>query len=218
MDRVDQVDSRPREKAKAKGVAFLSDTELLQLMIGSGTGKETVSKIARRTGRLLKRYGSDVTYEQLSMLKGLGPARVSQLLAMFELASRYPVDNRRLPLRSDDMKHQQLLKEKLTPQELGYATLDGAGRLIRHRKQRNTNTFIDVTIRSICADAVADGAAHLVVGRFLPDRLLIPTLADLSAAKNVAAIGAVLGFSVGYIIYNEKDWHSVTKDVSHVEH
>ena len=216
MDGIDQTDDKPREKVKAKGVTFLSDVELLQLMIGSGTGKETVKKIARRTGKLLKRFGSEVTYEQLSSLKGLGPARISQLLAMFELASRYPVDNRRTPLMTNDAKHRQLLKEKISPHELGYLTLDGANRLLRHRKRHYISSAIDSAVRSMSADAVADSAAYLYIGRYSPERLLMPTLVDLSLAKNIANIGTVLGFMVSYVIYNDKDWHSVTKDVSHV--
>ena len=217
MDRVEQKYDRPREKVKSKGIAALGDVELLQLIIGSGTGKQTVGMIAKKAGQLLRRYGSSVSYDQLAAINGMGPARTSQLLAMFELASRYPVDERRLSLKSNESKHQELLKQKLSETELGYITMDGAGRLIRHRKMNYDVSGLDAVIRSICADTVADKATHLQIGRHTIERLLIPTLADLSAAKNIAAIGKLLGFTAGYIIFNNKDWHSVTKDVSHVE-
>jgi DNA repair protein RadC len=217
MNRVYQTYDRPREKAKARGVAILSDTELLQLMIGSGTGKASVGKIARRAGRLLQRFGSSVTYQQLNAINGLGPARTSQLLAMFELASRYPVDNKRVSLKSGEDKYQQLVKEKLAPDELGYLTFDGASRLIRQRKMAYQMNTLDISVRSMCAESVTDDAAYLHVGRYVNERLLIPSLADLDAAKSLAAVGRLLGFTASYIIFNNQDWHSVTKDVSHVE-
>jgi DNA repair protein RadC len=216
MNRVDQTYDRPREKVKSKGVAALNDIELLQLMIGSGTGKTTVGKIARKTALLLKRHGSGVTYQQLSGVNGLGPARVSQLLAMFELASRYPVDNRRTSLRTGDDRHRQFIKEKLIANEFGYITLDGAARLLRHRTIKRTIS-IDTTIRRLCADAVSDKATQLYVGRYTDDRLLIPTLADLDVARNLAHVAQLLGFTTNYYLYNHQDWHSVSKDVSHVE-
>src|ERR1700761_4193379 len=132
MNKVDQQTyDRPREKVKAKGVGILSDIELLQLMIGSGTGRMPAVKIAKRTRQVLKRHGSGVTYDQLAAINGLGPARTSQMLAMFELASRYPVQKRQVILNTGDARQQQLLKDKPSISELGYITLDGAGRLIR---------------------------------------------------------------------------------------
>ncbi len=217
MDRLDHTYDRPREKVRRKGVAVLSDVELLQLMIGSGTGSHTVGKIARRTSQLLKRFGSSINYDQLEVVVGLGPARISQLLAMFELASRYPVSERRPVLKTAEAKHRELVKQRLADTELGYMTLDGAGRLLRHRKVAYSVDTLDTAIRSLCAYAVADCAAYVHIGRYSPERLLIPTLADLSAAKNAGFVGRLLGFTTGYIVFNDQDWHSVTKDVSHVE-
>jgi DNA repair protein RadC len=38
---------RPREKLRAKGVAALSDFELLQVLIGSGNKQASVSEVAK---------------------------------------------------------------------------------------------------------------------------------------------------------------------------
>ncbi len=217
MERVDKTYDRPREKVKKRGVAALTDVELLQLMIGSGNGKSPVGKIARRTALLLKRHGSGVTYQQLYAISGLGPARVSQLLAMFELASRYPVDSRRVSLKTDEAKYHQLVKERLAPHEVGYMTLDGAARLIRQRKTTYTIESTDVMVRMMSAETVSDKAAQIYIGRYMNDRLLIPTLADLDIARSIASIGKLLGFTANYSIFNRQDWHSVTKDVSYVE-
>lgn len=84
---------RPREKLKAKGAASLSDFELLQALIGSGNKQADVSIIAKAAQKLLQKHGADVTYEQLQQVAGLGPARITEILAAFELSKRYLIDS-----------------------------------------------------------------------------------------------------------------------------
>ena len=79
---------RPREKLQAKGAAALSDFELLQALIGSGNAQADVSKIARDTLKLIKTHGADITCEQLSQIKGMGAAKVTEILAALELSKR----------------------------------------------------------------------------------------------------------------------------------
>lgn len=215
MGRLEQIHERPREKVTKKGVAALSDIELLQLIIGSGTKRAHVNTIARRVDRLLKRHGVGVSPQQLGSITGVGPVRASQLLAGFELASRYLLKYA-TPLRSSEQQHRQLLTEKLRDTEYGYLTLDGAGRLLHHRKATFTPQGVEAIIRRLAIDGATDQAAQLCVGRYTSERLLIPSLADMRAAKLLASIGALFGFSTHYLLFNANDWHSVTKDVLHV--
>ena len=47
-------DLRPREKLQARGVAALSDYELLMAIIGSGNAQADVTKIARDVRKILR--------------------------------------------------------------------------------------------------------------------------------------------------------------------
>ena len=51
------VEERPREKMMAKGVQFLTDTELLAILLGSGTRNMTAVEVARL---ILKGAGNDL--------------------------------------------------------------------------------------------------------------------------------------------------------------
>ena len=81
-------DSRPREKLAARGAQALSDYELLMAIIGSGNAQADVTKIARDVRKLVSEKASQLTYEDLLMVKSLGPAKATQIMAGFELWRR----------------------------------------------------------------------------------------------------------------------------------
>jgi DNA repair protein RadC len=83
-------DDRPREKLSRLGAQSLSEPELLALFFGSGLPGMTAIELGRvlleHFGSLRKLAGSSVG--ELSQIKGIGPAKSSQLAAVFELGRR----------------------------------------------------------------------------------------------------------------------------------
>ena len=80
---------RPREKLLAKGVAALSDAELVAVLLRSGVRGKSAVDLARD---LLTQYAG-VTHmleagAELETIKGLGPAKRAQFAAAIELARR----------------------------------------------------------------------------------------------------------------------------------
>ena len=86
-----EPDMRPREKMLACGALALSDAELLALLIGSGTVKETAVGLSQR---ILQSLGGDlehlakVDYKSLGKFSGMGMAKCSAIIAAMELARR----------------------------------------------------------------------------------------------------------------------------------
>ena len=82
---------RPREKLLARGPHVLSDAELLALFLGSGQRGQSAVDTGRRL--LLEQKGLrallDLSANDLSKLKGLGPARACALAAAMELGTRH---------------------------------------------------------------------------------------------------------------------------------
>ena len=80
---------RPREKMISAGPRSLSHVELLAVILGTGTRRENVLKIAER---LVRRYGigsfPGLTVKEWEENPGLGEARACRLVALFELARR----------------------------------------------------------------------------------------------------------------------------------
>lgn len=88
-------EDRPRERLYKNGAEVLSNLELLALILGRGTAGISVLEQAQA---ILEEFGSlrvlaSSSPEQIMKLKGLGLAKTCQLLACFELASRWQLFN-----------------------------------------------------------------------------------------------------------------------------
>ena len=83
------ADARPREKLLARGPQALSDVELLAILLRTGMAGKNVFQLSEE---LLGPDGIagllNATVPSLQMVKGLGPAKQAELLAVFEMARR----------------------------------------------------------------------------------------------------------------------------------
>ncbi len=83
-------DTRPREKMLSRGPGALSDTELLALLLRTGVAGRNVLQLAQdmllASGGLANLLITPAY--QRGKIKGLGPAKQTELLAVMELAKR----------------------------------------------------------------------------------------------------------------------------------
>jgi len=203
---------RPREKLQAKGAAALSDFELLQALIGSGNAQADVSKIARDTLKIIKTHGADITYQQISQIKGMGAAKISEILASLELSRRYLIDSEQPIIDSPEKAVQQLADIRDKKQEYFVClTLDGANRLINKRIITiGTLTSSLVHPREVFADAITDRAASIIVAHNHPSNSLKPSIADLGVTKRLATAGKLLGLNLAdHILITKNSYVSI---------
>lgn len=84
-------DDRPREKMLLKGRNALSDTELLAILIGSGTrtlsAVEVCKQMLATCNHDLHQF-SRLTLKDLCAFKGIGPAKAITIMAAIELGRR----------------------------------------------------------------------------------------------------------------------------------
>ncbi|MDR1022076.1 MAG: DNA repair protein RadC [Prevotellaceae bacterium] len=84
-------EDRPREKLMQKGIAVLSDAELLAILIATGTQNETAVELAKRvlalTDNNLNQLGK-LSVKDLQQLKGIGEAKAIGIVAALELGRR----------------------------------------------------------------------------------------------------------------------------------
>ncbi|PPJ79402.1 hypothetical protein CV021_00520, partial [Staphylococcus aureus] len=83
-------EDRPRERMMAYGADALSHAELLAILVRTGTRSESAVHLA---SRILQASGGlrglvDMSIEELTEIRGIGPAKAVQLRAGMELGRR----------------------------------------------------------------------------------------------------------------------------------
>src|SRR5213082_2790709 len=84
-------DERPREKLLARGAYALSNAELIAILLRTGRRGMNVIDVARE---LLDKYKSFAelsrcSVKELREIKGIGPAKALELVAAFNLGTRF---------------------------------------------------------------------------------------------------------------------------------
>lgn len=81
---------RPREKVINQGVHYLSNTELLAILLRTGTKEENVLRISEKLLYKLTNINdlNDLTINELTSVKGIGPSKAVTVLAAVELGRR----------------------------------------------------------------------------------------------------------------------------------
>lgn len=84
-------DDRPREKLLAKGVVVLSNSELLAILLATGTRQKTAVELAQdvlRSGKNNLNELGKLSVKELMKIKGIGEAKAISIVAAMELGRR----------------------------------------------------------------------------------------------------------------------------------
>ncbi|MFM0245176.1 RadC family protein [Paraburkholderia sediminicola] len=175
----------PRERLIEKGPSALSDTEMIVLVLGAGLPGHDVFDVART---LLNRFGSlramlDASYADFDGLRGIGPAKKAQLLAIMEMARRSLVDKlRERSLMNSPEAVEDYLRLRIggSPHEVFMSLfLDARHRLIHcEESARGTLTRMAVHPREIVRRALSLNAASLIVAHNHPSGAVQPSASD----------------------------------------
>src|SRR6266852_4144099 len=117
-------EERPREKLLARGPDALTNPELIAILLRTGRPGMNVVEVARE---LLDRYKSFAelsrcSVQELSKIKGIGPAKALELVAAFNLGKRFT--------------QEPLSQRKLDSPELIYKLLGDEMRMLRTESLR----------------------------------------------------------------------------------
>ena len=203
---------RPREKMSHYGPAKLSDLELLMAVVGSGVKQADVSKISQQILKILKQKGNELNREDLESIIGLGDAKIAVILANFELAKRYLLDDDRPTIDNPQKVVEQLTDIRAKKQEYFVClTLDGANRLIANRTITiGTLTSSLVHPREVFADAISDRAASIIVAHNHPSGNVEPSQADIEVTNRLREAGELIGIKlIDHIIVTKSSWQSL---------
>jgi DNA repair protein RadC len=198
------ADSRPREKLLARGAGALSDTELLALLLRTGTPGRGVLQMAQE---VLKTFGGiagllHTGADDLKRINGLGgPAKRAQLVAVLELARRALAQQLKArEVFSSPGAVKQYLQLQLAGKEhevFAVLFLDAQNRLIAMEELfRGTLTQTSVYPREVVLHALQHQAAAVVLAHNHPSGTVQPSRADEALTQTLKSALALVDVRV----------------------
>jgi DNA repair protein RadC len=210
-------DDRPREKMLLKGKSSLSDAELLTILIGSGTRKESALSLSKR---ILVRYENNLNalakQSPLDLMdfKGIGKAKSISIITALELGRRRiaaPASERQRVNSSRSVYElMQPLIGELSHEEFWIIYLNNANK-IQDKTQLSiggiTATLVDV--RLIFKKGISLGATSIILCHNHPSGNLTPSSADIQLTEKIIKGGKILDIKVlDHIIISEEGYYS----------
>lgn len=179
------TDTLPREKLLARGASALSDAELLAILLRTGMAGCSVLQMAQD---LLDRFGGlagllNTGEQALRSVKGLGPAKRAEMLAVMELAKRATAQQlreREVFEHPGAVKHYLQLHLGHRPHEIfAVLFLDSQNRLIAMEEMfRGTLSQTSVYPREVASRALHHHAASVILTHNHPSGSVQPSPAD----------------------------------------
>ena len=186
-------EDRPREKMMALGAEALSNAELLAILIGSGSTKESavdlMKKVLNDCHNSLNTLGKKTVLD-LCTYNGIGEAKAISILAACELGKRRqqetPEERPKLDTATKIYNEMHPQMQDLDVEEFWVLLLNQNNRLIKKvRISRGGISETTVDIRVIMKEAVLHNATILAVCHNHPSGNLTPSKADDELTKSI---------------------------------
>lgn len=207
---------RPREKAKKFGIGYLSDSELLAILLRSGNSEESCVALANRMIDSCNGLANltQLTIEQLTSFKGIGPAKAIEILASIELVKRINFDrlnNTDVILGPDNLI--EWLKKYIGNEKreiMVIVFLDGRNRVTGYYPiYKGTEREIQFSVKEIFNEALSKNATKIIVAHNHPSQNVTPSLADDLTTERLVEAGKLLSIPlVDHIIVGYNDYYS----------
>lgn len=211
--------NRPRERFLKYGPETLSDSELFAIILRTGSPNENVIDMSNR---LIKEYGLnnlfDCSLKELQKIKGIGPSKAMQVLAMAELGKRYNQSKnpiKKIGSAKDvfDLFHEKLKDKK--QEEFWVLMLSSKNNVIG--EEFITRGTLDLSIahpREIFKLAIKNSASKIILIHNHPSGDPNPSESDLELTEELFKSGEFLGIDIvdHVIIGKEIYWSWKEKD------
>lgn len=215
------VEDRPREKMMSKGIQSLSDSELIALLIGSGTREVSAVELARqilnKADNSLDKLGK-LSVADLKKLKGIGQARAISIAAALELGRRRTLSESpeacKISGSADVFNMMQSLLADLPHEEFWILILNRSNRVVDKRRISQGGISGTVTdIRMILKMTLEQLGTSLILCHNHPSGNLQPSDADLAITRRLKESAALMDITVlDHIIIAGRKYFSFADD------
>lgn len=203
---------RPREKLEHYGPERLSDSELLAILLRTGSEGINVIELANK---ILRKFGGagliSASIQELKNTFGLGSAKASEIIAAFELSRRFLQNKQSVLLLSPKDVWDQLRDIRDNKKEhFVIFFLDVRNQEIKREivsvGSLNANL---VHPREVFESAVRHLAAQIIMAHNHPSGDLEPSKNDIEITKRLINAGKIIGIEVmDHIIVSRDKFYS----------
>ena len=206
----------PREKALETGIASLSDTELLALIIKSAYKDKNVFDLADEIIDAANGFSNlmSLSYEELVSIKGIKKAKALEIMAILEISKRLSkVDHISEAELSNPNKVVEWLRFNLgfsSQEQFFVIYLNARSSIIRsevmYKGNRNTAS---IGIDEILRKAILMKASYLIVAHNHPSDDVTPSRADIEVTEKLAEACQIIQIPlVDHIIVGRSSYFS----------
>ncbi len=210
-------EDRPREKLLLQGRRILSDAELVAILIGSGSLKESAVDLSKR---ILHHFSGDLnslgkaSVNDLCKFKGIGEAKAISIIAALELGRRRKEaehkQDEKIGCSKDIFSLMHRYFADLNHEEFWIILMNRANKVLsRHliSKGGQAGTIADPKI--IFQTVLEHHAASVILAHNHPSGNLKPSQADIDLTKKLCNAGQMLDIAVpDHLIFNDKHYYS----------
>ena len=210
-------DDRPREKLLLNGKRALSDSELLAIIMGSGSREESAVDLAKRILQSVSNNWhnlSRLSVKDLCKFKGIGTAKAVSIIAAMEIGRRREAQSHeekpKITSSKDAFTILRSLIGDLQVEEFWVLFLNQANFVI-HKEQISkggiSQTAVDVRI--ILKIALEEMATGIILAHNHPSGNLKPSKADYLITQKVKKAAETLDLNVlDHLIVTQKSYFS----------
>ena len=211
-------DDRPREKMLLKGRQVLSDSELLAIIIGSGSRGESAVDLSKRILRdhsdNFNELGKISIKELIKKYKGIGEAKAINIVAALELGRRRsdstPLERKKITSSKDAYLILAPYLEDLYTEQFYVLLLANNNTVIRveNISKGGINATI-VDVRVVLKAALEYNATSIILAHNHPSGSLKPSQADILITQKLKNGSTFLDLSItDHLIIGNQSYYS----------
>jgi DNA repair protein RadC len=210
-------DDRPREKFLLKGKSSLSDSELLAILIGSGSRNESAVQLCQRilfsVDNNLNQLGK-LSVQKLTEFKGIGEAKAITIAAALELGRRRRTEDaeelKKITSSKVVFEIMQPIIGELPHEEFWILYLNNSNKVI-HKAQLSKGGIVGTVVdcRIVFKTAFEQNATSIILTHNHPSGKLYASDADVEITQKLKIAGKQLDIIViDHIIITENGYYS----------
>jgi len=214
-------EDRPREKLLHSGRLSLSDSELLAILIATGTRNFSAIDLARKTLALadnnLNQLGK-MTVAELCKIPGIGEAKAITLIASMELGRRRnasdPKTTNQITCSKDSYNYFEPLTSDLPYETFWVLLLNRSNKIIKGKRISEggiSGTVVDMRI--IFKFAIENLASSVILCHNHPSGSVRPSNADIELTRKIRDGGRLIDVAIiDHIITGDKTYFSFSDE------